>query len=170
MNFILGGVIVHLVSAADFTQSFRRVGGGRVRRRTQNGGVKTAEHWNKLSTSITGSGRIPSGLSGLDYNAQMELSSGSPESITSASNVIVIPANRRSDTDHDPYGFAVFSDHVIATPVSISGDTATLTPIANAQGYNIAYFPKITVVAEEPVESFNRSQGIFSWSIQAEES
>ena len=158
-----------LVAASEFSQSYQRTAGGRSRRRTQNGSIKTAQHWNKIATDLSGSGHIPSGLSGLDYAQEMTLSCGGPRSISSASNIIVIPAQRRIDAGFEPFGFALFGDRAVATPVNIVTHTATLTAIAGASGYTIAYFPEIIVAAEEPVESFDRGSGLWRWQIQAEE-
>ena len=169
MNFILNGIVVNLVAASDFTQSYQRVGGGRARRRTQNGTLKTSQHWTKVATELSGSGNIPFGLSDLDYSQDMTLSCGSPRSITSVSNIIAISANRRSDQDHTPYGFAIFKDRAVSTPASIAANTATLTPVEGALSYTVSYFPEIVVAVEEPVESLNRASGLFSWSISAEE-
>ena len=169
MNFILGGITVHLVAASEFTQGYQRVGGGRARSRRQNGTLKTSQHWTKIATELSGSGNVPFGLSDLDYSQNMTLSCGGPRSITSISNIIAIPAARRSDAGHTPFGFAIFDSYAVATPVSMAANTATLTPVAGALSYTVSYFPELIVAVEEPAESLNRSSGVWSWSISAEE-
>jgi len=169
MNFILGGITVHLVSATEYTEVYDRVDNGQARHRTQNGSLKRSIHWRKTAISISGSGHIPAGLSGLDYSLDLEFSAGRTRSITSNSNVIAIPTTRRVDIGFEPCGFALFNNQAIPTPINLVGDIATLTPVANALDYQINYYPKILVAAEDPNDSFNRGVGDFRWSIDMEE-
>lgn len=169
LTFKLGNVTVPLVAASEFTQGFSRVGGGRTDRRTLNGTDKICVHFKKIATDISFSGRVASGLSALNTDVQTLMSSGAPIAIESSSNIIVIPTERRADADHTPFGFALFSDRVQATPLSISGDTATLTLVTGATLYSVSYFPEFMVTIKGINESVNRSGGIFSTQITAEE-
>jgi len=169
MNFILGGVTVHLVSATEYTEIYDRVDDGSINHRTQNGNLKRVIHWRKTSIDISGGGHMPSGLSGLDYTLDLEFSAATTQSITSSSNVIAIPAERRIDIGYEPCGFALFENQAKPTPVNMAGDIATLTPVANALDYMVKYYPKIIVAAEEPNDSNNRGTGNHRWSIAMEE-
>lgn len=169
MNFILGGITVHLVSAVEYTETYDRVDNGQARHRTQNGNLKRAVHWRKTSISISGSGHIPAGLAGLDYTLDLEFSAGTTRSITSSSNVIAIPAERRVDVGYEPCAFALFNNQAIPTPFVLVGDVATLTPVANALDYQINYFPKIMVASEDINDSINRGTGTNRWSLELEE-
>lgn len=169
MNFILGGVYVHLVSLATYTESYSRVDNGQAKHRVNAGGLKRTIHWSKKAISISGGGHIPSGLSDLDYTTDLEYSSGRTRSISSVSNIIVIPSARRIDVGFEPCAFAILANRAVATPISLLGDVATITPVADALTYQIKYYPKILVAAEQPTDSYNRATGDYSWSIDMEQ-
>lgn len=168
--FELGGISVPLDAALDLSQSLRfevprtdhRMHGGALKRQT--GG------WKKINTIINGGGWYPAGLDGLDYEGPLTLKCGAPLAINSASNVIVISANRRSDTGYQPAGFAFKGGNRI--PVDFGGvstDTYTLTAVSGADYYQIEYFPQISVFANEPVHDKDVNQVRYSWTLEAKE-
>ena len=130
-------------------------------------GVKQVAWSGKLKTKLTGSGWMQSGLDGLDYSAPMLLKCASPRGISNASNVITIPAARRSDPGFVPVGYAIVDGRRVDSPVSIVGNVATVTVVASASGYCVQYFPEITVFAQAPVTQGNMADGDFRWSIEA---
>ena len=163
-NIIIGGVEVSLDSAHDLTQTYADIG-GRSLRRMLNGAANLQSHWTKVRTTISGSGRLPAGLDGLDYNAQLSLSCMAPKSIYGASNSIVLPATRRSDWP--PHGYAIVNGRQVPTSISIATNTATLGVVAGATGYVCVYYPTMTVYATLS-QSFSGRGTLAGWTIEAE--
>lgn len=156
----VGGVI---------TQEYAEMG-GKALLRFANGAGLLQTAWTKLRTSISGTGAFPLGLDGVDWSAPVTLGCVAPRSIQSASNVITVPAARR--TDAAPYGFAITADNarLLPTPVAIAGNTATLTAVAGALGYQVYWYPLLTVLAPEGLSAtWDAAGAVATWQIVAEE-
>jgi hypothetical protein len=130
-------------------------------------GVKQTAWTGKILSRIRGKGWVPHGLHALDYSASMELSCIAQRSITSASNVIVIPAARRSDLA--PTGFAVVADQLVSTSISIATNTATLGTVSGSTFYCVYYYPKITVFAKLPTENNTHTSAEYDWELVCEQ-
>ncbi|MCP4342183.1 MAG: hypothetical protein GY799_25705 [Desulfobulbaceae bacterium] len=132
------------------------MGDGATVRQTLSG------HVGKLRSTISGQGFIAAGISGLDYTQSMVLKCAKPRMISSATNVIDIPAARRADDA--PVGFAIVDGEQVSTPLNIVTDTATLTIVSGATAYQVEYVPEITVLAKLD-EGFGTSGGRHTWSL-----
>lgn len=168
-TFELGGVVVPVQAAGDVEMDFEDFGGFTwPPLRTLNGTALYQEHWRKLRVRAAGSGIVPAGLAGLDYKAQHTLKSCATRAIQTVSNVITVPAARRTDIGYAPTGFAVVDGRYRATAIALVGDVATLTVVAGASGYGVNYFPQLTVHAH--FKHGGGSAGArHSWTIEAEE-
>lgn len=163
----VGGVEVPLCAALELTQTYEVIGGSAVMRMASGAAVKQS-HWRRLRTTISGAGWVPPGLDGIDFDAAVVLKCTAPLSMSSASNVIVIPAARRSDTA--PFGFAHLpGGERRETPVSMSTDTATLTAVGGAVGYSVCWYPQLNVYAQAPTQTADPARGSVSWELVAEE-
>ena len=126
---------------------------------------------------LTGAGWWPSGLESLDYDDPLTLLCGGPFTILSASNVIALPAARRTDAGYTPVGYArksgagaaVGGGELVPTPLSIATDAATLTPVSGATGYQVAYWPALTVIATPPTFEADLPGAAHRWTLTAEE-
>lgn len=172
-TLILGGVAVPLHSTLELDQRYT-VQQAVDRRRTANGDLHQRTTWTgKLATTINASGPIPPGLQALDYTGTLLLSCMQHRAITSASNVITLPAARRTDAGSLPYARAqVMRGDVpewVSTGLAIVSNVATLTPVAGATAYQVLYFPEITVYADPPTETRQARGGAFGWQLVAEE-
>lgn len=127
------------------------------------------EVWRKTRTSISISGALPVGLDAIDWKAAHTLGCVAARSIQSASNVITIPAARR--TDAAPYGWAITAAGLLApTAIILAGDVATLTPVAGAVAYQVAWYPLLTVRAPTgPAVSYDALGAVVGWELTAEE-
>jgi len=169
-SFTLGGIAVPLHARLKFNQSYesKRVstdhamGDGSTERQTLAG---TAD---KLRTTLSGFGWSPLGLNGLDYTGSLVLKCVEPLIITSASNVITIPAARRSDAGYTPVGFAIVDDLQVSTTINIVDNIATLGTVSGATGYQAQYVPEITVYASFK-ESLASETASYNWSLTCEE-
>lgn len=121
---------------------------------------------NRIKVTITGDGLIPAGIQNISYQGPVLVQCSGHRGITSASNVITLPAARRSDTGSEPYGRAYVGREWISTPVSLNGDVATLTAVPGATMYQAVYFPEILANIENggPVEQRGRGNKS-SWSM-----
>jgi hypothetical protein len=163
----IGGLVVTVQAAGEIEQSFDDIGGSAIIRMLDGTGIKQS-HWRKLRTRITGSGQVPPGLAGLNYDDELLLKSCGARSIQAATNVITVPAARRTDAGYEPRGYAIVNGMYAFTPLALVGDVATLTAVSGAQGYGVKYWPQLTVLAEFS-ESNQETRSIWSWQIEAEE-
>lgn len=165
----IGSVAVPLWASMEIAQTYALIGGAAVLR-MMNGAAKKQTHWQRLATTISGAGNIPAGLDGLDYSQPLVIKCVAPRSITAASNVIAIPAARRSDAGHLPHGFAETAAGVLqATPVSMAGNVATLTPVVGAARYQVLWYPQFSALSDGPREDGDVGQARSGWQIEAEE-
>lgn len=170
IEFKLGGVVIPIESLDNHSERFtskRRstdllMGDGSTLRQTLSGTE------DKLKIRLSGGGWAPIGLTSLDYSSSMTLLCGLRRSIGSASNVITIPSARRSDSGFEPIGLAVVDGELQETTISIVSNEATLGVVAGAEGYQVQYWPEITVYADLE-ESMDASSATYSWEIIAEE-
>lgn len=163
----IDGLVIPVQAAGDIEQSFESLGGSTLHR-ILNGAALKQTHWRKIRTRISGSGWVPPGLAGLDYDAQLLLKSCSARALQAVGNVITVPTARRTDTGYEPTGYAVVNGCYVSTPLALVGNTATLTVVIGAQGYGVKYWPQITVYAA--FSESNRAMGSsWTWQIEAEE-
>lgn len=172
----IAGVVIATESLVDFTQTYEPLA-GRARLRMMDGtGVQQA-WWTKLRTTLSATGWWPPGLDGIDYDATMTLRCAAPRTLQAASNVIAIPAARRTDTGYTPQGYAVLrgaSPHVgggdlVPVSISIVGNVATLGVVTGAVGYQVAYWPELTVLADPPTIDTDTGGATHRWMLTAEE-
>lgn len=168
-TFELGGVIIPVQAAGDVNVTFDDVGGFTwPPQRMANGAAFVQEHWRKLSVRVSGAGIFPAAFAGLSRSVSHVLKSPVSRAIHGATNVITIPAARRSEPGYEPRGFAVVNGRYVATPVAMAGDVATLTAVSGAAVYGVIYWPHLTVyfsISQDAAEASARH----SWSIEAEE-
>lgn len=165
-NLIIGGVVVSYEASHELSQTYETLG-GRSLRRMLSGAGHLQTHWAKKRTTISGSGRLPAGLDGLDYTASMSLSCAAPLSIWSATTSATLPAARRAD--FAPRGFAIVNGHQVPTPISIATNAVTFTAVSGASGYVVSYYPTLTIYAEPPRLNFDARDVVIGWEIVAEE-
>lgn len=145
----------------------------RTDRRVADGTFNSRVGWagaRKLLATIAGDSWAPPGLDDLDIDSSYTVKLPKQRSKSSASNIITIPAARRSGGLYDPVGFAVVDGGLVETTVDdVTGDVYTLGTVAGASGYRVEYFPQITAkVRPQPstLDSERRSHG---WQILVQE-
>ena len=176
MWFELGGIRVAIEAALNFSQTYEPLG-GTARLRLMSGAAVQQVWWRRLRTVLTGDGWWPPGLDGLDYDGPLTLLCAQPRTLQAASNVLTLPAARRSDAGYTPQGYAVVRGQsaqvgggdLVATPLALAGDVATLDVVAGAVGYQVAYWPALTVVADPPTVSGDVATATHRWTLTAEE-
>jgi hypothetical protein len=169
-SFSIGGVTIELPQSMQMTQTYEEFGGVTTHRMMSGASVRQTV-WSRLKTTITVDGFLNPGLEGLDWKSAMTIKCGLPRAINSASNVIAIPANRRTDggARYAPLGFVLQNGMWNKTTCSVVGNVATLGVLSGAEQYQVQYWPEFTAFITPPAVSYNRTAGTYSWTIVAEE-
>lgn len=165
-DFELAGIRIPIRANLQFNQTYEPIGGTHTFR-TQNGRAVKQTHFNKLKTTLSGTGWMPAGLDGIDYSEPLILKCAAPRSFSSSTNQISLPSNRR--IDKAPIGFALVDGELLVTQCHIQESMAVLDIKTNAQGYQVLYYPELLVFAEPPVIQSNIHNTDFSWRINCEE-
>lgn len=168
-TLIIGDLIVPTYSINEFDQEYEDIDNSTLERTADGSGVIYSLNWQKIRTRITGRGWAPSGLRNLAKGQFYRMRCKTPDAVLSDTTSVTLPAERRTDTDHDPVGFASVGDELVSSAITgISSNVATLTAVAGADGYMVWYWPDITVaITQNSCQmSANRSS---RWSIEAEQ-
>ena len=181
MWFELGGIKVAPQGALTFAQSYAAEEGSSVLRMMSGAAVKQFG-WSKTTVTTSGTGRYPPGLDSLDYSQPMTMKCSQPREVTSSSNVITLPAARRTDAGFVPVAFALVTpaggDAMLdprwqPADVSLASNIATITPVSGALQYQVWYWPQITVFATRPTSDWSGqpagSGHAYSWTLEARE-
>ena len=168
---IVGTLTIPLLARLEIEQSYEPLGGEFVRRAISGAATKQ-ETWRKRRITTSGSGWMPSGLDTLDTTATLALACVKPVRVpvTFATRQATLPAERRSDAGATPWGWAILADGSgVSTPITLAGNVATLTAVANAVAYEAFYLPLVTVYAMRPTESGRMGDAGYSWQLVCEE-
>ena len=165
-DLIIAGVTVPHIAGLELTQTYSGLQGSE-RLRTMDGTAIQQTRWNgKLATTIRGSGWMPAELGAIDWAVPVELRCIAPRAVASQSNVIALPAARRSD--EEPIGYALTGSGWVQTGIAVASDVATLVAVAGATAYRVHYLPQLQVFANPVSESGDLAGGNFGWSLEAE--
>ncbi len=157
----LDGVTLSKAAASGLTQSYLRT--RKSVRRMMDGAAKAQQNYSpKISTTISGSGWMTTGWEGFDLSSALTLSCGEAVTVASASNVIDITPNRRSDIALRAFAFTVAGEW-IRKGFSTSTDEITVDIEGGATQYMVGYYPEFSAFIE--IDQTGR-QG---WSLTAEE-
>mgnify|MGYP001329754764 FL=1 len=166
-----GTLEIPLLAALDIEQTYPPIGGEALLRTVSGAGIKQMT-WRKTRIVTTGSGWLPAGLDTLDTAATLAIACVVPRTVPAvfATRQATLPAARRSDSGHLPWGVAVMPDNsVIVTPATMAGNVATLDAVANAVSYKALYLPLITCWAMRPTDSGTPGDASYRLEITAEE-
>lgn len=167
--FEINALAVPIEALQNFKQTYSAVKDNTIKRKVSGAALSLSTPLAaKISTQLSGDGYAPHGLSGVPWGSAITLKCAEPQSIMGAggSNVITIPAARRTDTGYTPVGIAIVGAHRrrVFSPATETGtDEFTVTSVTGATGYMVAYYPQITVIANL------RDDGRFGWQISAEQ-
>lgn len=162
------GIRIPLAVGGEATQAYEQFGGFALVRMA-DGAVVHQETWRKLRTTISASGAVPVGLDALDWRGSHVIGCIAARSIQSIGNAITIPSARRVDAP--PYGFAITPGGLLQpTAVVLAGDVATLAAVGGAVGYQVLWYPLLTVHAPAgPAVSYDAAGAVAAWELICEE-
>ena len=162
----IGSVVIPGYASLGLEQVYEPLEGAAVLRATDGTAVKQTA-WSKLRTVITGTGWIPEGLATIDWSVAQTMKGAAPRSVWSTSNVIAVPAARRSDVA--VRGFGIVDGVPVETTVSMSGDTATLTTVSGATSYYALYWPEFQAFFSPPQQQIDVTGAAVRWRLVGEE-
>jgi len=167
----IGTLEIQTLAALEIEQSYELLGGEFIFRTVDGTGLKQ-ETWERISVTTSGSGWLPAGLDTLNRSVPMTLACVTPRKVPAvlATRQATLPAKRRSDAGHTPWGIAYLADgSTVKTTATLAGNVATLAVVAGAVAYEAYYLPQFTVWAGKPVESGDRGSASYRWEITCEE-
>lgn len=168
MSLTIGSVTVPYRAGHSMRQVYGRLPGGSTTLRMADGTGLKQQSWRKLKMQISGVGWVPNALQSLDYSQPLQLHCIAPLTISDPASVIELPAERRSDLGYQPKALAWVGGEAVEVDLVISGNTATATTVADAEFYQVSYWPVLTVFAEFE-EATDTATGVISWQLECEE-
>lgn len=171
MTLKIGALEIPLLAALEIEQNYEPIGGESIFRTISGAGLKQMT-WQRQRVVTSGSGWLPAGLDTLDTSAQMTLACIVPRTVPAvfATRQATLPAARRSDAGHLPWGIALLADgSPVATTASLAGNVATLAAVTGAVAYQAMYLPALTVWMQRPTDSGNRGDASYRWELVCEE-
>lgn len=166
--FQLGAVIVPIHAALGLSQRIEPMGGNTTLRLGLGAGIKQSV-WRKKRITLSANGWCPPGLGSLNFDAALALKCGLPDSLTSTSHIITLPAARRVDAGYEPFARAHLTDGWQDTPMTLAGNVATCATVAGAVGYSVWYYPELSVLCEPPAVDFDGQGAAVAWELICEE-
>jgi len=161
-------VQLSLYESLENSQTYESIGGNTLHRMLDGTGVKQT-NWAKIKTTLSGSGGLPLGFSGLDYSGLLTLKCGAKRAVSSTLNVLAIPSNRRIDGTYQPTAKKRIDGFYVDAVVNVVANTATVVLDVQATAYMVLYYPQIQVFMNDPSESLDIRTESSGWSITAEE-
>lgn len=169
-TFILAGLKLVFENHLELSQDYDEEQASRITRHADGSARKQVAWSGKIKTVLTGSGWIPPGFELLDYDSSMEMSCIAVKGVTSASNIITIPAARRADAGFEPYAIAHVDGARVDTDInSLVANVATVEDVNGATHYTVFYYPKITVFASLPQQRHDVINDRYTWTLEARE-
>jgi hypothetical protein len=169
-TFILDSLQLVFENHLELSQDYDEEQASRITRHSDGSARKQTAWRGKIKTTLNGSGWIPPGLEALNYSASMEMSCIALKSVTSASNVITLPAARRADAGYEPFAIAHVNGGRVDTVInSLVANVATVEDVNAATHYTVFYYPKITVFASVPQQRHDVMTDTYTWSLEARE-
>lgn len=154
-NLIIGGIAIPAHALSDgFSQDYDEIAG--IGDLTMgDGSIVTQRAWPDagrnylLLTTLSGAGSLPLPLDGLNRASHYEIECAQHRHVAGVTNVLTLPAGRRSGGIYAPQGYAVVLvggayELVPVAFTNITGNAYTLATVTGAQHYEVRYWPKFT--------------------------
>jgi len=163
------GIPIADVALLRFSQTYQKDAQVYFARTADGAGVVRALGAERLRTRIEGTGWMPAGLQSLDLGEVHELGCVAPRDALSVSPSVALPAARRADAGHTPWGYAVVSGKLVDTTINaIVDDVADLAVVSGASHYLVYYLPLIDAAITR-LENRTGSNATHTWVLEAAE-
>lgn len=142
LDLIIAGVKVAPRQSYELTQSYEPIEAGRITQRMQSGMLRTFTVWQKLRTTISGTGEIPTSLSQIDWTQDVIIDCIAPRATQGGASPTAVRATQGTITVYDAAGAAM----------SVT-----------------TYYPRLTCRSAGPRETGNVRSHAYGWELVAEE-
>lgn len=163
----IGNFELPVYASFDLTQRYEPMGGETILRAGNGRGI-LQRTWRKTRVFTSGNGWVPPGLQSLDYTIQHAVACISPETVPAvfSTRQATLPATRRADSGHVPYGLAQLTGgQTVEAAVTMATNVATVAAVSGAVAYQVGYYPLLTCWLLLP----SRSGPAATWEFIAEE-
>lgn len=167
-RLIIGSFVLPAEAGLDLSQRYEELGPETILRTSSGRAIKQAT-WRKRRIVTQGSGWVPPGLGAIDTVQQHVVQCILAVSLPAdpVTRQVTLPAARRTDIGHVPFGQAEMANGQIAvSPVAMVGNVATVAEVVGAVRYQIGYYPALVCWVNRP--SLTGPEG-YGWEITAEE-
>lgn len=165
--FKVGDFILPVYAGFDLTQRYEPMGGEVILRACSGRGIKQMTY-TRTRIVTSGNGWVPAGLQSLDFTAQHAVACITPETVPAdfVTRQATLPATRRADTGHVPYGLAQLAGgQTVEAGCTVVDDLATVAEVTGAVAYQVGYYPLLTCWVLRPTRSGPEA----AWELIAEE-
>lgn len=165
--FKIGDFELPVYSGFDLSQRYEPFGGEAILRACSGRGIKQMTY-TRTRIITSGGGWVPSGLQALDFTAQHAVACIAPETVPAdlITREATLPATRRADTGHVPYGLAQLAGgQTVEAGCTVVDDLATVAEVTGAVAYQVGYYPLLTCWVLRPTRSGPEA----AWELIAEE-
>lgn len=163
----IGTFELPVYSSFDAAQRYEPMGGETILRAVSGRGIKQMTY-TRTRITTSGGGWVPSGLQTLDFTAQHAVACIAPETVPAvfATRQATLPATRRSDSGHVPYGLAQLAGgQTVEAGCTVVDNVATVDAVTGAVAYQVGYYPLLTCWVLRP----SRSGPEAAWELICEE-
>lgn len=167
----IDGIVVPEETFLAFDQQYEDLEAASWRRVANGAGILRVRWTGKVRTEISGNGWAASLFAGLQQGVAHTLKCAAPRAVDSDTASITLPAARRSDSGHEPVGYALSADGLLIETeiIDITSNVATLTEVVGAIGYRVHYWPELTVHILRNTCKYSSKSNDFAFEIEAEE-
>lgn len=164
---LLGGVPI-TPHSGPIRMRYEPFGGSSELRMSDGTGYKQT-HWRKTRIVASSSGLLDPALEHLDYSSALELWCVKPLSISGTALQYQLPPASKRRPDSDPWALAAVGERWLDADLVLVDDIATLTPVAGATVYRVAWLPRFQVYTDGVIADWDEAQGRYDWSLDARE-
>lgn len=151
----IGDFALPVYAGFNLTQRYEPMGGEAILRACSGRGIKQMT-WTRTRITTGGGGWVPSGLETLDFTAQHTVACVVAQTVPAdfATRQATLPATRRADDGHVPYGLAQLAGgHTVMAGCAVVADVATVDEVTGAEAYQVGYYPLLNCWVLRPTRS-----------------
>lgn len=166
-DLLIDSLVIPLVALGDHRQEYDHDLAQYDLRMADGSIVRQTRRSRKLTTTISGSGWMPSGLDDLDTSVPHTISCVAPRSVGGPGPVLILPSARRGDVPIS--GLVVTAAGVYPCEVdTVVGDVVTLETTPGALTYQAIYYPRFSAWLGYRSD-LDANSATYGWTLTARE-